>query len=936
MTRERAEGNGGQGEPPPLSSVLNRFELVREIGRADHGVVFEARDTKLNRRVAFVLVQVGPEARQREEQILFEAEEAARLAHPNLVTLHDLGRTQRGPYLVMELLQGETLAARLGRGPIPPRETLRVALEMARGVAHAHANHVVHGRLDPENVLLCEDGRVKVLGFGLSRALGWRLGAGGPPDFQAPEQIAGAPGDARSDVYALGLILRRMLPAAGPEGDGGPSPAPGDPSAPPLPLPDALALSALVARMLEEEPARRPRDGAEVLAALQAVAAPGGAPGPAGPARSRHRAWRLAAGTVALILSAAGGLALRLALDPYTGGGRGELVAVADFANDTGDPDLDGLSGLLITSLEQSRTLHVLTRARLMDLVREERGQDVARLDETLARAVGRRASVRALFLASIRRPGARYEAELRALDPRSERYLFTLHEEASAKADLLPLIDRLSERARLALREPGAEVLCSGVVVGEAVTPSLEAYRHYFRGKELFALGRLADGLAEYQRAVEVEPRFAVAKLEIAWVGYLSGLRTTLQAEALVREASAEAGRPPDKEARIIRALAAFFGGVFSESRAELHGLVERYPDDPDVAVLASEVLLWSGDLEGAAESFQRALRLAPTWDILRLDQVQALFYLGRGERALSSAKAAALGRGTPLAWASAGLARFLSGDVPGGLRALESAPGDIPLVRLFRAEGLGAQGRVQEALDVFHGLDDSIRLAGRAQVLGFAGRLREGISALDELSRWPGTDVPYNRQTTAWYRAAAGDLEGARRLSAEGHLFTWTDGVMLWEIGDRARLVALLSEVGWSSGLVSRFLHALSAAAAGDRPGALAELRDLDRKGAASFVPYVRGVLAEEEGLYPEAVDCLARFDGPLLFGADAYMTPWLQARARLLRARALQRLGRREEALRLVDVQLRRFAGADADLQLLADLRALRDEVAVARSH
>ncbi len=169
-------------------AVLGRFELVRELGRGGFGVVWEAKDCELGRRVAFKAVRAGARRYLREERLLREAEAAAQLSHPNIVTLYDVGRSSGGPYLVLELLEGTTLAERLrDGGGLGPREALHVGAEVARGLAHAHGHGVVHRDLKPENVFLCRDGRVKVLDFGLAHAFGHRIQAGGTSGYMAPE-----------------------------------------------------------------------------------------------------------------------------------------------------------------------------------------------------------------------------------------------------------------------------------------------------------------------------------------------------------------------------------------------------------------------------------------------------------------------------------------------------------------------------------------------------------------------------------------------------------------------------------------------------------------------------------------------------------------------------------------------------------------------------
>ncbi len=210
-----------RGTPPaPWERVLRagervgRFELVRELGRGGFGVVFEARDRELGRRVAFKAIRPGERARDpaSEELLRREATAVAQLQHPNIVTLFDVGRSEAGPFLIFELLRGETLAQRLLRGRMSAREAMRVALAVARALVHAHGAGVLHRDLKPSNAFLTVDGAVKVLDFGLAHVFG-AVGpaGGGTPGYMAPEQRRGEPEDARTDVYAVGVLLAEMV-----------------------------------------------------------------------------------------------------------------------------------------------------------------------------------------------------------------------------------------------------------------------------------------------------------------------------------------------------------------------------------------------------------------------------------------------------------------------------------------------------------------------------------------------------------------------------------------------------------------------------------------------------------------------------------------------------------------------------------------------------
>ncbi len=236
--------------------AVGRFVLVRELGRGGFGVVFEARDRQLGRRVALKAMRPGEQpARLREAWLQAEAEAAAQLNHPNIVTLFDAGSWEGGPYLIMELLEGEGLDARLARGPLDVDEALGVALDVARALAHAHRSGVVHRDLKPSNVFLTAAGWAKVLDFGLAHVFGAEPIAGGTPRYASPGQRRHEPPDARDDVYSAAVVLHEMLTGSLAE--------PGAPS-----LPGPPALGAVVAAALSPDPENRPRDGGAWLEAL--------------------------------------------------------------------------------------------------------------------------------------------------------------------------------------------------------------------------------------------------------------------------------------------------------------------------------------------------------------------------------------------------------------------------------------------------------------------------------------------------------------------------------------------------------------------------------------------------------------------------------------------------------------------------------------------
>jgi TolB-like protein/Tfp pilus assembly protein PilF len=269
LAGEATGGASTSQEEARTGSMVGRFELLRELGRGGFGVVWEARDVQLQRAVALKLLRVGGSGLS--EQLQREAELVARLSHGNLVTLFDVGLSPHGPYLVLELLKGKTLQQRLDAGPLGVAEAVRIAVEVAKGLAYAHGEGVVHRDLKPSNVFLTTRGAVKLLDFGMAHAFGRRRVSGGTPAYMAPEQWEENPEDERTDVFALGVMLHRMLTGEYPYGEQGGrwSSGPAEPAM--LEVPGAPELGRLVGRCLQRVPKARPRDGAKVLAELEAV-----------------------------------------------------------------------------------------------------------------------------------------------------------------------------------------------------------------------------------------------------------------------------------------------------------------------------------------------------------------------------------------------------------------------------------------------------------------------------------------------------------------------------------------------------------------------------------------------------------------------------------------------------------------------------------------
>ncbi|HTR02571.1 MAG TPA: serine/threonine-protein kinase, partial [Thermoanaerobaculia bacterium] len=210
----------------PVGTKLGPYEIVAPLGAGGMGEVYRAKDPRLGRDVAIKVLPASfssdPDRLKRFEQ---EARAAGVLNHPNVTAVHDLGTHDGAPYVVQELLEGETLRAELASGRFSPRRAIECAVQIAQGLAAAHEKGIVHRDLKPENVFVTKDGRVKILDFGLAKLTEAATSSNatnlptatepgvvmGTIGYMSPEQVKGKPADARSDIFALGAILYEML-----------------------------------------------------------------------------------------------------------------------------------------------------------------------------------------------------------------------------------------------------------------------------------------------------------------------------------------------------------------------------------------------------------------------------------------------------------------------------------------------------------------------------------------------------------------------------------------------------------------------------------------------------------------------------------------------------------------------------------------------------
>lgn len=952
-------------------ALVGRFELLRELGRGGFGVVYEARDRELGRLVAFKAVRPGNRSvsEMREQWLKREAEAAAQLHHPNIVTLHDAGKSEHGPYLIFELLEGETLAERLARGPLPVREAVAVAAGVARGLSHAHAAGVIHRDLKPSNVFLTGGG-VKVLDFGLAHVFGASgLRGGGTPVYMAPEQWRQEPDDERVDVFALGTMLYQSIAGETPfrlVNDRStcldPAPAPRlDRLDVPAPLAD------LVAAMLSKDPAGRPRTGQAVLARLAEVEAALGAesrpPALEPPRWWRRRAARWAAAAVAAAIAA---VAVWLVLQKPA---ERPVVVVTDFANETGEQDLEGLSRMLITSLEPSRRLLVLTRPRMMEVARQIAGAAPARIDEALGREIARRSHAGAMATGMVRRFGSVYVIDVQVMQPSGSEFLVAAREQGARKEEVPAMLDRLSERMRSGLHERASEIRTTRVDLARAATSNLEAWQHFVRGEELFELQQASEEPAyaaarvEYRRAAELAPDFVAANYRIAWtLAY-----EKLDAREPLAKALAHLDRSPPKERLYVKALQARVENRPRDAVQWYREILNQYAGEAEAWFQLAQLYQstsMGNDYPHVLEYARKALELspdyAPAWELV----LSSLFALGQDTGLLEGAQDYAGKVISVSALEYLGYAQLVAGRAAEAEKTfshmaevMAGSSGGLLGLGMCRLQALDLPGAEQAYRRLAAAADP--RLAregwyGLSWTSGFRGRYREAGDRLDRVIEIDGRLRDRPDLTRAWGQKALWRTLG-RGVLAEREIrlgqaaidpqvepflvyrhFYWFAiyAALLSNRLDRAfELDARGKALGGNHTRVA--LEVARARARGRRDEALAAAsRPLSQRNVSDGLPLYLGEWDLAEGRAQEAVERANELLSMPLFPPHLDVAGFRAAiwpRALLLRARAHQAAGdweaARADLARLLDL----WRNADRDAPDVARARALRAELA-----
>jgi serine/threonine protein kinase/tetratricopeptide (TPR) repeat protein len=516
------------------------------------GIVYRALDIKLNREVALKVLPPDLVADpERKRRLVQEAQAAAALEHPHIAVVYEIDEAEGATFIAMELIQGEKLSELLQSQSLPLARLLEIATEIAEGLASAHERGIVHRDLKPANVMVTEQGHAKIIDFGVAKLL--RPLAGDETDevtavrletdpglvmgtvsYMSPEQARGGKVDHRTDVFAFGVCLYEMVTRV-------------------LPFRGTSAVETLNAIIHSTPPTvGQPSGmGREVAADLQRVLDKSLAKDPAERYQTmrdlaidlRHTRRRLESGTVSALpsvgtpsripwVAAAAALVGALALGAFllrptsenvrSSASSKPSVAVLYFDNVTGDPSLDwlhtGLADMLVTDLSQSPRLEVLSTDRLYQILKEMNRLDDRVTSLDVVQEVAEKAGVEIVVLGSFMKSGENVRINIRIQEAASGKILTSEKVEGVGDDSIFPMVDDLTRRVMARLDVSPTED-ASDRRLEEVTTASVEAFRFYSEGMKLHYELKEEEALLLFEKAVEVDPEFAMALARLAIV---------------------------------------------------------------------------------------------------------------------------------------------------------------------------------------------------------------------------------------------------------------------------------------------------------------------------------------------------------------------------------------------------------------------------------
>jgi len=744
-----------------IGRTISHYKIIEKIGAGGMGIVYKAEDTKLNRTVALkFLPEHLTKNKENIERFEIEAKAAAALNHPNIVTIHDVIETDDQFCIVMEYVDGISIKSKISDGIFDFNEVLDITIQICDGLSEAHEAGIVHRDIKSDNILIDSHGRVKILDFGLAKLkksgkLTVDTSTVGTVYYMSPEQLRGNEVDHRSDIWSLGIVLYEILSGQLPfEGDYDQAVMYSITNDKPRPIKSTITsvpalFEQIVLKCIEKNPQDRYSTVKELCLDVhnldssmekskQSVHQQSSSKKPLNKFALNFKTY------ITLLFIGFLLIISYFIFEKEQESDQHISVAVIDFVNETDEKELNGLSGMLITALEQSRRFTVLTRSRLFDILKQLGKTNVEQIDESLGRQICNQANVNTLAMASIRKFGRIYAIDFKLLNVKKNEYFFTINEQGQGQESIPAMIDNISEKTRMELKEKDVEIDESKLHVAQITTQNLEAYQHYFKGQEYIDKLKFEDASDEFKKAIALDSTFGLAYYRLSYaISWNLGVEQV--AIEPVQMALKYIDRIPVKERYLVRAEYAQIENGFKEGIEILKQMEEIYPNDKEMIYNIGDWSYHAGKFDDSILYLTRVLRLDSThirtiqhltMNYQDAQQYENMLFFARKYINISPSDESF----TFLSRAYAGLGLYEE-----GLETLQNAMESLPVNYLSRAiSNLYAfQGKYKEAENEAKKLisDDyplEIQLLGYdilSQIYPYTGKYKSALAGFDDL---------------------------------------------------------------------------------------------------------------------------------------------------------------------------------------------------------